>query len=283
MQKEIAMPGIRFVMSTLIALTVAAVSTTTAARAADVDASLRSELDRVAQRRIFFGHQSVGNNLLDGVKQLAAMVGAPVNVVEVKAASAVGSAMIGHALIPENGEPLKKLKSFEQAMSSKSASLDIAFMKFCYVDFTAETNATALFESYRSTLDALQAKNPGTTFVHVTAPLIVVQGGIKAGVKRLLGNAPYGTLENMRREEYNTLLRQAYQGRAPIFDLAKVESTSPDGTVETVEWKGRAAPAMAPVYSDDGGHLNAVGKLRAARELVSILASIQGRTAASRP
>lgn len=279
------MSGVNVVTSTLLALAVVAIGTTTTAtaRATDVDASLRSELDRVAQRRIFFGHQSVGDNLLDGVKQLATMVGAPVNVVEVKTASAVEPAMIGHALIPENGEPLKKLKSFEQAMGSKSTSLDIAFMKFCYVDFTAETNATALFESYRSTLDALQAKNPRTTFVHVTAPLVVVQSGTKARLKRLLGKAPYGTLENMRREEYNTLLRQAYQGRAPIFDLARIESTAPDGRLEAVEWKGRVVPAMVAEYSDDGGHLNAAGKLRAARELVSVLAEIPVRPAASRP
>jgi len=273
--------GVKVVTSTLLSLAVVAVGSATTARAADVDASLRSEFDRVAQRRIFFGHQSVGVNLLDGVKQLATMAGVPVNVVEVKMASAVEPAMIGHAFIPENGDPLKKLKSFEQAMGAKSTSLDIALMKFCYVDFTAETNANALFESYRSTLGKLQAKNPGTTFVHVTAPLIVVQGGIKARLKRLLGKAPYGTLENMRREEYNTLLRQAYQGRAPIFDLARVESTAPDGKLETVEWKGNVSPAMVPAYSDDGGHLNAAGKLRAARELISVLAAIPVRPATS--
>lgn len=271
--------GVKVVTSTLLSLAVVAVGSATTARAADVDASLRSEFDRVAQRRIFFGHQSVGVNLLDGVKQLATMAGVPVNVVEVKMASAVEPAMIGHAFIPENGDPLKKLKSFEQAMGAKSTSLDIALMKFCYVDFTAETNVIALFESYRSTLGKLQAKNPDTTFVHVTAPLVVVQSGIKARLKQLLGKAPYGTLENMRREEYNALLRQAYQGREPIFDLARVESVDPEGKTVTVEWKGIAVPVMAPAYTNDGGHLNSEGRLRAARELISVLAAIPVKSA----
>ena len=145
------------------------------------------------------------------------------------------------------------------------------------------TDVKALFARYRATIDDLRTKNPGTTFVHVTAPLTVVQGGVKENLKRLLGRAPYGTIENMRREEYNTLLRQAYREREPIFDLARVESTAPDGTVVTTEWKGSVAPAMAPAYTDDGGHLNAAGKLRAARELVSVLAAIPGRPAVGGP
>ena len=99
----------------------------------------------------------------------------------------------------------------------------------------------------------------------------------KAWLKRLFGRAPYGTVENLRREEYNALLRAAYQGREPIFDLARLESTAPDGAAVTVQWQGRAAPAMDPAYSDDGGHLNATGRLRAARELVSVLAALPGR------
>lgn len=67
-----------------------------------------------------------------------------------------------------------------------------------------------------------------------------VQTGWKALVKRLLGRAPYGTVENVRREEYSRLLRQAYAGREPVFDLARVESTAPDG---------RAVRVLAAVHA----------------------------------
>jgi hypothetical protein len=159
--------------------------------------------------------------------------------------------------------------------------LDIALVKFCYVDFDAHTDAKALFAHYRATIDDLRARNPGTTFVHVTAPLTTMEGGPKALLKRLLGRAPYGIVENLRREEYNALLRQAYRGREPIFDLAQVESTSKDGSAVTVEWNGRVAPVMAAAFTDDGGHLNAEGRVRAARELVSVLAAVPDRL--SRP
>ncbi len=273
------MSGFHVVTNTLLA--VVTLGTTTIAHAVTDDASLRADLERIAQRRIFFGHQSVGMNLLDGVKQLTMKTGVSVRVAKVETASGVEPAMIGHTLIAENGDPLRKLKSFEQAMGMQSTGLDIALMKFCYVDFTAETNVQALFASYRATMDGLRARNPGTAFVHVTAPLTIVQGGLKAQIKQFFGYAPlYGTLENMRREKFNALLRQTYQGHEPVFDLARIESTSPDGAAETVKWKGSVVPAMAPAYTDDGGHLNAAGRLRAARELVSVLASIPDRPSA---
>lgn len=262
----------RFVKSSLLALS--AMCTLSTAHAADIDLSLRADLERIAQRRIFFGHQSVGVNLLDGIKQLSKMADVPVNIAEVKSASNPERAMIGHALIAENGNPLLKLKSFEHAMGLQATGPDIALVKFCYVDFTAETDAKSLFASYSSAIDRLRARYPSTTFVHITAPLTTAQDGFKTQLKRLVGRAPYGTIENLRREEYNVLLRQAYKEREPIFDLARIESTAPDGSAVTVEWNGSTAPAMSPTYTYDGGHLNATGRLRAARELISVIASI---------
>lgn len=271
----------QIVASTL--LTVVAVGTATAAFAAEVDSTLRADLQRIAQRKIYFGHQSVGRNLLDGVRQLSAMADVPIRVDETPTASNVAPATLGHTSVAKNGDPFQKLKSFEQAIGERPTGLDIALVKFCYVDITAKTDVKALFARYRATIESLQAKNPGTAFVHVTAPLTTVKSGTKESLKRLLGRAPYGTLENIRREEYNTLLREAYKGREPIFDLARIESTAPNGTAATVEWKGSIAPKMAPAYTDDGGHLNATGRLRAARELVSVLAAIPDRPAVIKP
>lgn len=267
------MSGFRVVTTTLFSI--AAFGATTLAHSAADDATLRMELERVAQLRIMFGHQSVGMNLLEGIKLLSAKAGAPVRVAEVKAASEVGQAMLGQTFLAENGDPLRKLKSFENAIGAKQAGLDAALMKFCYIDFNADTDAKNLFERYRATIDDLKAKNPGTTFVHITAPLHIVEGGFAARVKYLLGMAPlYGTFENMRREEYNTLLRKSYQGHEPLFDLARVESTAPDGSAAMVKWQGKVVPVMAPEYTSDGGHLNELGKIRAARELLSVLAAI---------
>lgn len=271
------MSGINFAMSSIIA--VLALSFVSVSHASDSDPALRADLERIAQKHIFFGHQSVGVNLLDGVKQLAISAGVPVQIDEVTLASGVKPAAIGHTFIARNGDPFQKIQSFEQAMGPQSTGLNVALMKFCYVDFNSDTDVKALFARYRAAVDALRTKNPGTTFVHVTAPLTVVYGGLKASLKKLFGQAPYGIMENMRREEYNTLLRQTYQGREPIFDLARVESTAPNGAAVSVEWKGSVVPVMNSAYTDDGGHLNTVGKLRAARELIALLAAIPDHSA----
>lgn len=265
--------------TTIVALAVAAASFAATAQAADADPKLRSDLERVAQRRIYFGHQSVGSNLLDGVKQLAEKAGVPIRVAETPSASGVPPATFGHTAVAKNGDPLLKLQSFEQAMGQQPAGVDVALVKFCYVDISADTDAKALFARYRATMDSLKTRHPGTTFMHVTAPLTIAQGGLKASLKNLIGRVPYGVIENQRREEFNSLIRQTYQGKEPIFDLARIESTAPDGSAVAVEWKGGLSPAMAPEYTDDGGHLNAAGRLRAARDLVSVLASIQARPA----
>lgn len=260
--------------SAALAFAVATVNSASGA-AAEVDANLRAELEHVSQRRIFFGHQSVGENLLEGIQQLSTLSGVPIRVVETPMASGVPLATLGHTFVARNGEPLQKLQSFEHAFGQKPSGIDIAIVKFCFVDFNANTDAKALFTRYRATIDALRARNPGTTFIHVTAPLTSQQSGPKEFLKRLLGRS--GSEVNVRREEYNSLLRKTYQGREPIFDLARVESIEPDGIAATVEWNGEVVPAMASVYTDDGGHLNSVGKIRAAREFISVLAAIPDR------
>jgi hypothetical protein len=243
--------------------------TATAVQAAD---KLKEDLQRVAQLRIFFGHQSVGNNVLDGVQKLAQSESVPLKVQKVPSAAGVPAGVLGHAPIAENRKPLMKLQSFSQAMGEQAARVDVALMKFCYLDIDADTDAKILFARYRTTVDTLRAKHPGTVFVHVTAPLTIAQTGPKALIKRLIGRAPYGSAENVRREEYNTLLRQTYQGKEPVFDIARIESADPQGGAATVEWQGKTVPAMTPVLTDDGGHLNEAGRLRAARELISVLA-----------
>lgn len=236
------------------------------------DALLHASLQRVAHERVFFGHQSVGAQILQGVKELAAKEGVPV--------------FIKDQFVPENGNPLRKLESFK-AFVGTGSKYDVALVKFCYVDINPDTDAAGLFDHYRQAMNELRAKNPRTVFVHATLPLTTVQTGPKAWVKLALGRSPYGTVENVKRDEYNRLLRATYAGREPIFDLARIESTAPDGTRVTVTWDGITAPALSPEYTSDGGHLNARGRLLAAREFLAVLAQassqkIGGLAAATR-
>lgn len=250
-----------------------------AASRARAEASLKSDLQAVAQKRIFFGHQSVGLNILDGLQQLAAREGVPLRIAEARAPG-IAEGTLAHAALEENGQPLKKLRSFARAVSSGEAKgADVAFMKFCYVDITADTDVSALFAAYRAMIAEVQAASPGTTLLHVTVPLQTVERGLRGSVKRMLGRPLWGASHDARREEFNDLLRREYAGKAPFFDLARVESTRPDGKEETAAWNGRQVRALVPEYTDDGGHLNERGRMRAAQELVAVLAATAGRPA----
>jgi hypothetical protein len=257
----------------LVAVAIGAPSRATAAEGADP--GVRRDLETLSRRAVLFGHQSVGMSLLDGLARLAAQQGVPLRIVDVSASPAAPPATLAHLFVAENRKPLTKLERFERAAGSLAGGEpDIALLKFCYVDFDPSTDAAALFARYQETVARLQAAHPGRRFVHVTAPLSTVQGGPRAWAKRLLGRTPYGLAENARREEFNTLLRNAYAAHAPVFDLARVESTLPDGTRTTVTWNGRTFPVLADAYAEDEGHLNQVGSLRAARELLAVLASV---------
>jgi hypothetical protein len=246
------------------------------------DAAVRANLAALSSQTVFFGHQSVGVNLLDGLRALAARHDVALRIVAAPASQLPGPGAVVHAFVGRNTDPSSKLRDFERALSSGPAARpDLALVKFCYVDVTTATDAARLFAEYQASVARIRAAAPGTTLVHVTVPLTTVQGGVRGALKRLLGRAPGGFLENARREEFNALLRASYLGREPLFDLARLESTR-EGRPETAEWRGRTVPALLPEFTADGGHLNREGQLRAARELAAVLAAAStGRRQAS--
>lgn len=237
--------------------------------------AVRQQLEQIARRRIFFGHQSVGDNLLEGLAEVSREAGATLRVVESAAPDALDQPGLAHQKIGQNEQPDTKIAQFGSAMEGGlGAKAEIALYKFCYIDFGPDRDAADLFARYRAAHQALRAKYPGTTFVHVTTPLTTVQRGVTGWFKNTLGKGAWGERENVRRHQFNELLRKEYGGKEPLFDLAQVESTGEDGSQFLFERGGAKYPAMQPAYSDDGGHLNSVGRRRAALALISTLASL---------
>ncbi len=255
-----------------VLLAVGLAGAASAATAQAEPAPLKLALNQLAGQRVFFGHQSVGDNLLAGIQQLSQDAQVTLPVVKVTSAADMKQAGIAHALVDENTLPLKKLQSFERALATKAPGLQVAALKFCYVDVHAGTDVKQLFARYQASMATVQAQQPGLRLVHFTVPLTTVQTGWKASLKRLLGKAPHGILDNLKREEYNQLVRQSYGQTGFLYDLARVEQTRPDGSAHTVEWQGQQVPALFPDYSSDGEHLNTQGQLHAARALVTVLA-----------
>jgi hypothetical protein len=233
-------------------------------------------LEKLLNSRLFFGHQSVGFNIIDGIRDvLTTKGGRGFTLTEARDLSIADGPGFYHSRIGQNGDPLGKIRDFEVIMrSGRKERLDVAFMKLCYVDVGVDTDVMAIFEGYRDTMTRLKSDFPETMFVHFTVPLVARQKGIKPLLKRLLGRQVRGYDDNLAREKLNSLLRNEYSGKEPLFDLALFESTRPDGSRSLLKLRGERYSALEDAYTDDGGHLNLNGRKVVAEQLLAFLAGI---------
>lgn len=228
--------------------------------------------------RIFFAHQSVGENIVEGVGRLEAEnAGVRLAVMDPAVAQSASGGFLAHARLGRNGDPKGKTDAFVAALESGLGSkVDIALQKYCYVDFDASTNVEDVFAHYKSGIDRIRQEFPRLKIVHVTAPLMAVQSGPKATIKKLLGRAPDHYVDNLVREQFNALLRREYEGREPVFDLAALEGTRPGQPREALSFDGKTVYALLPEYTTDGGHLTPDAQRRMAAALLSFLARVRG-------
>jgi hypothetical protein len=230
----------------------------------------------LSKKRIFFGHQSVGFNIIDGIKDfMRTNPQIRLNIIETNSPADLNTPVFAHASVGKNTDPQSKMDAFADLMEKGIGDkADIALFKFCYVDIRRETDAEGVFAAYKSTMSLLEGKHPKTTFVHVTAPLTCTKETFKTWIKKMIGKKEIWEYDdNIARNQFNNLLRKEYQGKEPIFDLADVESTYPDGTRQTFSKDGNTYYSLVPNYTNDGGHLNELGRRIAAGHLLLLLAS----------
>jgi hypothetical protein len=121
--------------------------------------------------------------------------------------------------------------------------------------------------------------------VHITVPVTAVQSGLKPAIKRILGRAVAGVDDNLRRERFNEMMRRTYEDSEPLFDLARWEATSPEGSLAVWEGHSGRFHALRSQYTDDGGHLNGEGRRAVSTQWAVFLARVvaQRRHAAGTP
>jgi hypothetical protein len=252
-----------------------------------LDTQLKEDLELLKDARILFNHQSVGENVINGLRRLSERAGVELRILEHEAESLGDAAIQGgyflHATAGENKRPHSKIEGFEQLLQQSALpGPDVALMKFCYVDIGPTTDVAALFDKYDDAVQRLQRANPSTTVVHVTVPLTTIGPGWKeltkrfllsTGLDKLVGVEDGHGLANIKRHEFNDILRKAYAEQA-IYDLATIESTRPDGRASQFVRGGNAYPALSSELAADLGHLNALGEELAAKRLVNVIADV---------
>ncbi len=238
-----------------------------------------STWEALANRKIFFGHQSVGDNIIQGIGEcMDGNPGLKLDVRKTKKTDAFGKGVFAHFPIGKNEDPGSKIDDFNRIMRSGIGErVDIALFKFCFVDITASTDVRKLFDEYRATMASLRGDYPDVTFVNVTVPLLRKEkSSLKAWMKKVLGRGDgfFADEHNVRRNEFNELIRKEYGGRAPVFDLAAIESAYPDGSRETFTHGGKIYYSLAPDYTEDGGHLNGPGRKVVSEQFLVFLSRI---------
>ena len=237
------------------------------------DAHLALDLRGVARARVYFGHKSVGANMLDGLRQIAVEEGIDaIHLVELDREPTPSSAFFAHSKVGKNKDPQSKMVEFaERIRGGLPTEPDIAFMKFCYVDFMPDTDASDLFTHYRSMMSRLGEEHPHVRFLHSTVPLKTRTPRIKDRMRLLFGMPVWEDDANAKRHVFNQLIRETYDSDL-IIDVAREESTRLDGTRQQYTKNGRTYYSLVPTYTTDGGHLNDVGKRKVAAEMVRVIA-----------
>ena len=107
-------------------------------------------IQEVAKHKIYFGHQSVGNNILSGINQWEEETGVKLEKTNTRDFSDMVSASFVHYYVGENGDAYSKINDFvSQVEKIPVDSISTAFFKLCYVDMHTYSDVEAIFEYYK--------------------------------------------------------------------------------------------------------------------------------------
>ena len=178
----------------------------------------KQQLDQLAGKKIYFGHQSVGFNIIDGIKDiLSRNSGLKLNIKETRDLRDFSAPIFAHSVIGRNREPVSKIEDFKKILESGIGDkVDIAFFKFCFVDVIANTDIDNLFKYYVSTVSALEAEYPKVKIVGVE----ISEEVVKVAIEHLKLNVQY------KGEEYGVkTFRKHYVGYLKgLSNIAPVRS-----------------------------------------------------------
>lgn len=217
-------------------------------------------LQTASRARWFFAHQSIGGNVLKGVKALykANSLPTPAQVsLDQNGAIPSGGGFIAETHIGRNGHPFEKLADFDATLrAGLVGNVDVAVLKFCYADIrSGRVDVDQLFQEYRRIISGLERDYPKVTFIYATAAL-------KADTPA----------DNVARSRFNGLVRAEYAKSGRLWDLAAIESTTPDGEQVGGMFEGQTYEALYPGFTRDGGHLYDIGTEVAAAPLLELIA-----------
>ena len=206
----------------------------------------KAHIESFKNKRILFGHQSVGANIIKGLNEISDTF----KIVDLEGKPTSEEPALIHFRVGKNGSPTSKIDHFLKIVMQNNKT-EIAILKLCYADINNDTNIYEVFNYYKNEMIKLQNNSPNIKIIHSTIPLFRNSGGIKAKIKHL-----FKFDKNINRNKFNAMMRKEYN-KDILFDLALFQSTYPDGVRNKA---GNKNYSLINEYTDDGGHLNKKGR-----------------------
>lgn len=220
----------------------------------------QASLDAARELRAVLGHESVGFNVVEGLKLLSDQNPQRYRLTvghDARGPFFQRGSGLAEFFVQNMTNVPGKAAAFEQRLAGGlGAPADVISMKLCWADLQQRSDADAAFKDYIAIMEKMGKTYPQAKLVYWTMPL------------------RKETMLNEKRARFNELVHDyAKQHPIVLFDIADIESHKPDGTLVT-DPNGR--PIMWEGYTYDGGHLNDTGRTRVARAWWWLTARLAG-------
>ena len=113
----------------------------------EIDASIKA----VGEKSFFFGHQSVGNNILAGIDDISKDNNHKIDIIKSRVLNKPNKNAFLHDNVGKNKDPVSKINDFRELIENGiGGKVDGAFLKLCYVDINQGTDLNLTFQKYQT-------------------------------------------------------------------------------------------------------------------------------------
>ena len=154
---------------------------------AKMDQFSNQDIQKLLNKKIFFGHMSVGYNIIDGLNDIIRedprFFG--FSIFEITDGVNILDPGFYHQRNGKNGFPTSKCDAFKNFLINDNigTQFDIVFFKFCYVDLNENSDVKEILEIYINTLEEVSKKFPNLKIIPVTVPLKAHNFTLKQRIK----------------------------------------------------------------------------------------------------
>ena len=147
----------------------------------------KTALNKLSEKRIFFGHRSVGNNILQGIDDILTQYpGINLKILKYEEVKSSKDNGIIHAWIDQNGSPQSIAEDYTR-MVEKLPGKEMDFALIRFTPWYGKKDMDEILKDYTIAIEQLKQRHSKTVFIHGTFPLNHSKTSFKTWIKKLTG------------------------------------------------------------------------------------------------